>query len=364
MDRHLHIPAKHYSQLTFLYTFVATVRHMILIDGLFINKGGGAVLLQYLIDKLMEHPKSSDFFFLLDPRFDIPPALTSNYLVIPNKMSERIRFYKQRRNDFSRVFCFANTPPPVKLKVPVYTYHHNQKLLDVANQPIMKRNWRMYLKYFFIKMYNSNTDYYVVQTPHMVKEFLKTGLKDAAHCLTIPFYNADKYKTGATTYDSRPANQFAFVSTPSPQKNYPTLLDAWEYLHLLGHTPGLHITIDETAPVLLARIDEMKAKGIQIFNYSYIDPRELYFKYRYLVCPSITESFGLPLIEAVESGMKVLAPELPYVYDVIQPSLTFDAMDKVSIANAVLAALDRSLPFPAIVTQNKVHQLIDVIVGG
>ncbi|NDC43212.1 MAG: glycosyltransferase [Chitinophagia bacterium] len=230
-------------------------------------------------------------------------------------------------------------------------------------QPIHQRNWRMYMKYFFIQLYNRNTDYYIVQTPHMVAELMKTGLKKADKCLTIPFYNADKYTAASTPFSERPADQFAFVSTPSPQKNYPTLLAAWEYLHEQGHTPGLHITIDNTAPELLARIDEMKAKGIQIFNYSYIDPRELYFKYRYLVCPSVTESFGLPLIEAVESGMKVLAPDLPYVYDVIQPSATFNPLDRASIGQAVIKAMQQALPTPAIVTHNEVAKLINLIFG-
>ena len=334
---------------------------MVLVDGLYINKGGGAVLLQYLIEKVLEHPKKDDFFFLLDPRFDIPTGLTTNYVVIPNKLSERIKFYRQHRKDYSKVFCFANTPPPLKLKVPVYTYSHNQKLLEAPYRKFERSFWKLYAKYLVIRLYNKNTDYYIVQTPHMVDELLKLRLKDAAHCLTIPFYNTEKYKGAHTPFEQRPADEFAFVSTPSPQKNYPTLLDAWDHLHSIGHTPALHITIDNTAPGLLARIDEMQQRGIRIHNYSYIDPRELYFKYRYLLCPSIMESFGLPLIEAVDSGMKVLAPELPYVYDVIKPSLTFDAMDKTSIAAAVLTALSKELPFPQVVTNNQVDKLISLL---
>ena len=336
---------------------------MILVDALFINKGGGAVLLQYLIEKILAQAGGKEFFFLLDPRFDIPESLKDNYLVIPNKLKDRIRFYKERGSSFSGVFCFANTPPPVRLKVPVYTYSHNQKLLEAPRQKLKRSFWRLYMKYLVIKLYNKNTDYYIVQTPHMVHELLGLKLKDAAHCLKIPFYDAEKYAGFDVPFAQRPKDDFAFVSTPSPQKNYPTLLDAWEHLHSLGHTPALHITIDATAPHLLARIEEMKTKGIRIFNYSYIDPRELYFKYRYLVCPSVMESFGLPLIEAVESGMKVLAPDLPYVYDVIKPSLTFDPWNKASIADAVLKALDTELSFPEIVTQNEVQRLIEVITG-
>ena len=334
---------------------------MILVDALFINKGGGAVLLQYLIEKILAHPRGNEFFFLLDPRFERPAQLKSNYTVIPNKLSDRIKFYKSHKNEYSKVFCFANTPPPVKLKVPVYTYSHNQKLLEAPRQKFKKSYFRLYLKYLVIKLYNRNTDYYIVQTPHMIEELMHVKLKDAAHCLTIPFYDSEKYAGASTPFDQRPADDFAFVSTPSPQKNYPTLLDAWEHLHSLGHTPGLHINIDNTAPHLLARVDEMKARGIRIFNYNYIDPRDLYFKYRYLVCPSVMESFGLPLIESVESGMKVLAPDLPYVYDVIVPSSVFNPWDKTSIANAVLDALGKDLPFPKVVAKNEVDKLIGLL---
>ena len=336
---------------------------MILIDALFINKGGGAVLLQYLIEKILAHPRKDDFFFLLDPRFSKPEHLTGNFAVIPNKLSDRIKFYKKNKDAYTKVFCFANTPPPVKLKVPVYTYSHNQKLLEAPRQKFKKSYFRLYLKYLVIRLYNRNTDYYIVQTPHMIEELMHVKLKDKAHCLTIPFYDSEKYAGAHTPFEQRPVDDFAFVSTPSPQKNYPTLLDAWEYLHAKGQTPGLHITIDSTAPGLLARIDEMKAKGIRIYNYDYVDPRDLYFKYRYLVCPSVMESFGLPLIESVESGMKVLAPDLPYVYDVIKPSSVFDPWDKTSIANAVSEALTTDLPFPQIIANNDVDKLITLLIS-
>ena len=45
---------------------------MVLIDALFINKGGGAVLLQYLIECILAHPGKDDFFFILDRRFQKP----------------------------------------------------------------------------------------------------------------------------------------------------------------------------------------------------------------------------------------------------------------------------------------------------
>ncbi len=335
---------------------------MILIDALYINKGGGAVLLQYLIESILKTEWKDRFFFLLDPRFSKPDSLVNNFIVIPNSLKERIKFYKEKGNQFETVFCFANTPPTTRLNAKVYTYMHNQKLLEAPKKWHQRSFWKLYLKYLVIKKYNKNTDYYIVQTKHMVDEMNIVGLKDAAHCLTIPFYDASKYKTATLPFEDRKPNTFAFVSTPSPQKNYPTLLDAWEYLKEQGHTPELHITIDNTAPALLERVSDMQQKGINIHNYSYVDPKTFYSQFRYLICPSIMESFGLPLIEAVDSGMKVLASDLPYVYDVIKPSHTFNPYDKVDMANSVIKAMREELPMPSIVTHDDIEKLIQLLV--
>ena len=322
------------------------------------------MLLDYLIQKVLAHPRKDNFFFLLDPRYKLPAGLPNgSYAVIPNKVSERLRFYKKNRKRFSKVFCFANTPPPINLKIPSYTYMHNQKLLEAPRQKLNRKYWSMYAKYLFVKMYNRNTHYYIVQTKHMVDELVGVGLKDVGHCLTIPFYDDSKYKEGGKPFEQRGKDEFVFISNPSPQKNYPTLLDAWEYLLEQGITPKLHVTVDDTGPVFLDRIKVLNERGARFENHVYVDPRTLYFNCPYLIFPSIMESFGLPLIEAVDSGMKVLASDLPYVHDVISPSLTFQPYDKKSIADAVISAMSTTnMPMPTIVTRNEVDKLVNLLV--
>jgi glycosyltransferase involved in cell wall biosynthesis len=334
---------------------------MILIDALFVNHGGGGVLLQYLIEKILAHPQKDNFFFLLDPRFKKPAALEKNYTVIPNNIRERIKFYKKEKNNFTKVFCFANTPPPVKLSVPTYTYLHNQKLLEAPGMKFKKHFFSQYIKYLFLKLYNRNTDYYIVQTQHMVDGIVKVNLKKTGKCLILPFYDNKKYIGNNIRFDQRRKNEFVFISNPTPQKNYPTLLDAWGYLLENDVTPILHVTIDNTAPLLLARVGDLNNKGAKIINHNYINPIELYFNCPYLIFPSVMESFGLPLVEAVDSGMKVLASNLPFVHDVVQPSATFKPYDKVSIANTVIKAMKEELPPSKIVTANKIDELIALL---
>jgi glycosyltransferase involved in cell wall biosynthesis len=315
------------------------------------------VLLQYLIQKINGHPAREKFYFLLDPRFERPEGMGENFEVIPNKQTERYKFYKRRKTEIECAFCFANTPPPIRLKAPVYTYFHNQKLLEAPGKRTETSSFKIYLKYLVVKLFRRNTDYFIVQTRHMVQEMLAVGLTDAAHCLSFPFYDDSKYRGGGKAFAGR-TPEFVFISNPSPQKNYPLLLDAWEELLRRGLKPVLHVTVDNTAPAVSARMQELIAMGADIRNHVYIDPRELYFNCKFLIFPSVVESFGLPLIEAADSGMKIIASDLPYVHDVVKPSLVFDPRDKNSIANAVCRALETELPFPQVVTHNQVDALI------
>jgi glycosyltransferase involved in cell wall biosynthesis len=69
-----------------------------------------------------------------------------------------------------------------------------------------------------------------------------------------------------------------------------------------------------------------------------LQSREIYRLYgssSALIYPSYSESLGLPLIEAAQRGMPILAPELDYVRDVVCPVQTFDPRSPVSIARAV-----------------------------
>jgi glycosyltransferase involved in cell wall biosynthesis len=61
----------------------------------------------------------------------------------------------------------------------------------------------------------------------------------------------------------------------------------------------------------------------------------LYKKSRAVIYPSKFESFGLPLIEARQAGLPVLASELDYVRDVLDPEQVFDPNSPMSIARAV-----------------------------
>ncbi len=89
---------------------------MILIDALYINNGGGKVLLDYLISSLENQNKK--VFYLLDKRVEncIPKISNKNkVLFLKASLYARRNFYITHRTHFSTVLCFGNLPPNIKL---------------------------------------------------------------------------------------------------------------------------------------------------------------------------------------------------------------------------------------------------------
>ena len=56
-----------------------------------------------------------------------------------------------------------------------------------------------------------------------------------------------------------------------------------------------------------------------------------------MIFPSFYESFGLPLIEARQANLPILASDLEYVHEICAPVATFDPTLAESIAEQVVA---------------------------
>ena len=65
------------------------------------------------------------------------------------------------------------------------------------------------------------------------------------------------------------------------------------------------------------------------------DVFDLYKAHEVLIFPSYFESFGLPLLEAQQFGLSIIASELDFVRDSSEPLETFDPHSPTSIRRAV-----------------------------
>jgi glycosyltransferase involved in cell wall biosynthesis len=132
---------------------------------------------------------------------------------------------------------------------------------------------------------------------------------------------------------------FLYPADGESHKNHRCLVEAWVLLSQNGCKPSLALTLTVRDAFLLNWIEkQITAYGLNIAILGHLPYDEMvsaYGKSSALIFPSISESFGLPLIEARQAGLPILASELDYVRDVCEPVQTFDPNSPTSIARAV-----------------------------
>lgn len=84
-------------------------------------------------------------------------------------------------------------------------------------------------------------------------------------------------------------------------------------------TGSLTSTVDEKFHEIFVLIENKKKLGYPIYNKGFVNHatmEEVYAKAEFHIFPSLAESFGLGLVEAIDCGCKVIAADLPYTYAV------------------------------------------------
>ena len=89
---------------------------------------------------------------------------------------------------------------------------------------------------------------------------------------------------------------------------------------------------------------------------------ELYKTNEFAIYPSLVESFGLPLIEAVNYDCKLIASDLPYVHSVVKPSFVFKPHSTKSISEAILQSVSTNLPKSEVLIENRLESLIALLI--
>ena len=334
---------------------------MLLIDTVFVNNGGAKILLDYLI---VEVEKSNiKAFFLLDSRIknNHPQIKENKFIYIKGNYIYRLFFYIYNAHKFKKIFCFGNLPPSFKTKVPVYTYLHQTLYLNPSNITNII-SFKQRLKNIIFSKTIKYSNYFIVQTDSTKNDFLnkyKSILTNNIYIL--PFYSEI---INNSNLRKKNINLFLYVSDGHFYKNHYNLINAFCNFNNLNDKAELHLTVNHTYDILCNFILNKKKSGYKIYNHGILkstDLNQLYNSAEYLIYPSLTESFGLGLIEAILYDCKVLASDLNYVNSVCKPSLKFDPNSSDSIYNALKMTTTTNLDKSYISTSNKINDLLSLL---
>lgn len=239
------------------------------------------------------------------------------------------------------LLCFHGLPPFWAPRAPVAVYLQNRNLIepvDWSRYPA-RIALRMRVERTLARSLRRHASCYWVQTPSMAASLQRwwtsLGEPGSAPVAQLPF-TAQPPAPAAGASDHW---DFVYVADGEGHKNHALLLQAWQLLAEQGLRPTLALTLTERDGPALALLEAARKAGLYhvqtLGALSHAEVLALYRRSRALVFPSRSESFGLPLLEARQAGLPIVAGELDFVRDVCEPVQTFDPQSPRSLARAV-----------------------------
>ena len=335
---------------------------MLLIDSVFINNGGGLVLLRYLVEYF--ESECQNVFYLFDERTQVHfkniPDVRKKF--IANSLIERHFFYQKHKDNFKKVICFGNLPPTVRLKAKVLVYFHQLLFLNIPKEFSLKNKFIYVIKQNILNVIKSNTDIWLVQSESIKFEFSKKYLGgETEKVIKLPFYPKLNFSISNV---NRIKYSFLYVSNSSSHKNHYRLIESFCLAYDEVHKGILTLTVPSADLNLCAFIQKKIDFGYPIKNVGFIDREkltELYLSHEYFIFPSLAESFGLGLAEAIDGNCKIIASDLSYTYEVCEPSLVFNPISIDSIQSAIVTAIQNELPCAKKLIENDLSKIMQLL---
>lgn len=315
------------------------MKNKILIHAPNIHGGGGETLLKSIVNNVSEN-------------YDISVNIHPQYrdennkwnVINANIISRLIIEIRNIKNtvDYDYVLYFGNLPPLFKLNCPVVVFVQNKYLVD--NISTVGLSFRVSIRIFFerliLRLFNNNSQIYIVQSESM-KDLLSSVIGENRKIHVLPFCPSYKKIIKKFKPVDKRTSSFVYVATGESHKNHYRLIEAWYLLASFNLRPILHLTIKlNYFQEILRNLNTIYGDlNINIINHDYMSSDEIHDLYNssdVLIYPSLHESFGLPIVEAMQHNLIIIASELDFVRDIVDPVETFNPQSSKSICLAVM----------------------------
>jgi glycosyltransferase involved in cell wall biosynthesis len=312
-----------------------------------VHLGGGRALLLALLSTLSEPAVVQ-----LDERLAPLPNLAPSVRVIWVTPSLVGRLQAEHRLQLlcrsgDILLCFGNLPPLFRNSARVFVYLQNRYL--TSSRLLSGLPWSARLRIRIERLWlrhRLNNASLLVQTETMLQDVQENFGCEASVLPYLPREVQTSVEKPPVLFD------YLYVASGEPHKNHRRLLQAWVLLAKRGFRPSLCLTLDtQRDATLCAWVERLVRKHCLRVANNPVLPSEIFGLYEQcsaLIYPSLFESFGLPLLEARQVGMTIVAAERDYVRDVVVPVESFDPESEVSIARAVIRHQNGKVVEPAL----------------
>lgn len=324
-----------------------------------VHTGGGLILLQALLTAWMStRPLRAFLDIRAIEHLTLPDSIKVTWVApsVIDRLHAEFSLRKLTYRSNTILLCFHGLPPLFRAYGRVLVFVQNRLLIeniDISLYPLRIRT-RLAMERLWFRAFRNQCNHYIVQT-HSMKTSLRKRVGENIPISLLNFMPAENVTSDQLAEVHVRKYDFVYVASGEAHKNHLLLLNAWQMLADDGLSPSLALTIDpDLYPDISAAI--LKSQNhtlVNITNLGHVPPATVSMLYKSsgaLIFPSKVESLGLPLIEANQLGLPIIAAELDYVRDIVIPVETFDPDSAVSIARAVRRFLGISTPPASICT--------------
>lgn len=327
------------------------------IDARLINQTGVGCYLRNLIHYLPEEKGFIFYLYLLKRDFQSIKINQKNFIKREadfqwHSFSEQLGFFKTILSDNLDLMHFTYFSHPILYKKKFISTIHDLTYLLYPTGRASTRNFLLYqIKYFFfktvLKNQVKNSHLIITPTKTVKEEIVKYYGNDVAPKI-IPLYEGVNYELKETKENLSLAGKyktpfFIYVGNFYPHKNLERLIKAFQL-------------VKNSHRLILLGPDDFFAKRISNFIYQlnlqqriiiFKNPKlnDLVFFYKKaqaLIHPSLSEGFGLPLVEAAYFNCPIIASDIAVFNEILDNQyLKFNPNSETDIAEKINSFIDK-----------------------
>lgn len=281
----------------------------LIIDGVFIHNSGTKLILEIIVNEALQN--YDEVILLRDRRLDFSSQPSLSILKVhPIFRIIVALFFRLRGYEIIGANSLGSLIPGLFK----WVYFHNATLLE--------KNKTDYFRYFYFSLSIKFVKEFYVQSNHMKGTLLRKGAKKVT---VLPIFDVIGFKCLPLQGDK---NDFMYISTYYPHKNFELLLDAWFSFKAQSEVNSiLYLTISDD--VFDKIIHKKKAIKYDVKNLGWMTKHKLLEKcseVRHYINLSSVESFGLPFIEvALMENRKMMSLKLKHLDEIVSGLIYVEA---------------------------------------
>ena len=338
---------------------------IVLVNAISIKEGGSLVVLRELMRRLVVMDDGIEWHVAVNEALQgesqlLPSRVTAHYFSTPKHIPLYINYWYNlilpkllRKTNSDILFSMTNYLPDLPLHCPTLLLEqhagHFSEEFDARTNATLSLSGRLAWwakRRWVIRSLRKSTKV-TVQTKALADAIFAETEIDIRKFHVI--YHGPGLANSADqprTYPVGPRWNLGYVSKIGVQKNFEVLVDALVVMAAAGEDVQLHLTLNpERADCQkVLKLFELAGVGCFIVNHGELnerDVRKLYSQLDLFLFPSLCESFGFPLLEAMAQGIPLLASDIDSNIEILgSKKFSFAAHDPQELVSKVRSLMN------------------------